>query len=81
MKQGVVPNLTAEVLAEVLAEVTTEVTAKVAVEALIEVAIEVLIILFNWGVGNLIYYYIVVQAGLGFNIDTSTALYLTVTER
>ena len=51
---------------------------EVTVEVLAKVAIEVLVVLLDWGVGNLIYYYIVVQVGSGFNIDTGAALYLTV---
>ena len=47
-------------------------------EVVAEIAIEFLIIRLDWGVGNFVYYYIVVQAGLGFDVDTSTALYLTV---
>ena len=50
-------------------------------EVLIEVTTEVLVILLNWGVGNLVYYYIVVQAGLEFNVDTGAILYSTVAEK
>ena len=50
-------------------------------EILVEIAIEVLVVLLDWGVRNLIYYYIVVQAGLGFNINTNTTSCLTVAER
>jgi len=60
------------VVAEITAEVATEVAA---------VAAKVLIIQLNQGVGNLIYYYIVVQAGSGFNINTGAALCSTVTSR
>ena len=70
MEQGVVPNLTAEVFTEVITEIATEVNT--------EVATKILIIQFNRGVGNLIYHYIVVQAGSGFNVDTNAALYSTV---
>jgi hypothetical protein len=62
-------------------EVAVEAAAEIAVEVLTEVTAEVLIILLDRGVGNLVYYYIVVQAGLGFNIDTGAALYLTVAGR
>ena len=50
-------------------------------EVFIEVTTEVLVILLDRGVGNFVYYYIIVQAGLGFNINTSAAPYLTVAER
>jgi hypothetical protein len=70
-----------EVTAEVAAEITTEITAEVLTEVLAEVAAEVLAVQLDQGVGNLVYHYIVVQAGLGFNIDTSTTLYSTVTRR
>ena len=53
----------------------------IAAEVLREVAAEVLIVLLNWGVGNLVYCYMVVQVGLGFNINTSTVLYSTVARR
>ena len=42
---------------------------------------EVIIVQLNRGVGNLIYYYIVVQAGLGFDVDTGAALCSTVAGR
>jgi hypothetical protein len=51
-----------------------EVTAEVAVEVFIELAAaEVLIIRLDRGVGNLVYCYMVVQAGLGFDINTGAA--------
>ena len=62
---------------EAFAEVTTDITT----EVFTEVVIEVFIVLLNQGVGNLIYYYIVIQAGLGFNINTSTTLCLIVAKR
>jgi hypothetical protein len=62
----------AEVAVEIAAEVLVEVAAKVLTEVLTEAA-EVLIVQLNRGVGNLVYRYVVVQAGLGFNIDTSAA--------
>ena len=68
-----VPDLTAEVLAEVIAEIL--------IGVLIEVATEVFIIQLNQGVGNFVYYYIVVQAGLGFDVDTGAILYLIVAGR
>jgi hypothetical protein len=40
---------------------------------LAEVAAKVLVVQLSRGVGNLIYRYIVVQAGLGFNVDTGAA--------
>ena len=39
---------------------------------------EVLVIQLNRGVKNFVYYYIVVQAGLGFDVDAGATLYLTV---
>jgi hypothetical protein len=50
MKQGVVPNLAAEVLAEIAAEV------------LAEIAAEVLVVQFDQGVRNFVHCYMVVQA-------------------
>ena len=47
-------------------------------EVITEITIEFFVVRLNWGVGNFVYYYIVVQAGSGFDIDTNTALYLTV---
>jgi hypothetical protein len=35
----------------------------------------------NQGVGNLVHRYVVVQAGLGFDVDTSAALCLIVAGR
>ena len=55
-------------------EVVTEVTAEV-------VAAEVVIVRLNWGVGNLVHCYVVVQAGLGFDVDTGAALCSTVAGR
>ena len=43
-----------------------------------EITTEFFIIRLDRGVKNLVYCYIVVQAGSGFNIDTNTALYSTV---
>ena len=54
---------------EVIAEITTE------------IAIEILVVRLNRGVKNLVYYYIVVQAGSGFNVDAGAALYSTVAGR
>ena len=42
---------------------------------------EVFVVRLNQGVRNFVYYYIVVQAGSGFDINTSAALYLTVAGR
>ena len=50
-------------------------------EILVEITIEVLVVLLNWGVGNFVYYYIIVQAGLGFDINTNTTSCLTVAKR
>ena len=48
---------------------------------LAEVAAEVLVVLLDWGVGNFVYRYIVVQAGSGFDVDTGAAPCSTVAER
>ena len=61
IKQGVVPDLAAEVLVEITAEF--------------------LVIRLDQGVGNFVYHYIVVQAGSGFDVDTSAALCLIVAGR
>ena len=58
-------------------EAIAEITAEIAVE----IAAEFFVVQLNWGVGNFVYYYIVVQAGLGFNINTSTTLCLIVAKR
>ena len=57
------------VVAEVIIEITTEVAA------------EVVVVRLDGGVGNLVYRYVVVQAGLGFDVDTGAALCLTVAGR
>ena len=44
-------------------------------------AIKVLIVQLDWGVGNFVYYYIVVQAGSEFDVDTGVFLYSTVAKR
>ena len=48
---------------------------------LAEVATEVLVIQLDQGVGNLVYRYIVVQAGSGFDVDAGAALCSTVAGR
>ena len=55
-----------------------EIAAEVDAEVTVEITMEIFVVRFDWGVRNLIYYYIVVQAGSGFDVDTSAALYLTV---
>jgi hypothetical protein len=67
------------VVAKVITEVVAEITVEVFGGVLAKVAAEVFVIWLDQGVGNLVYYYMVVQAGLGFDVDTSTALYLIIT--
>ena len=43
-----------------------------------DLAAEVLVVRLDRGVGNFVYRYMVVQAGSGFDINTSTALCSTV---
>ena len=52
-----------------------------AVEVFVEIAAEVFVIQFDWGVRNFVYYCVVVQAGLGFDVDIGTTLYSTVAGR
>ena len=66
---------------QVVAEVVTEITAEIAAEVLTKVATEILVVQLDQGVRNLVYCYVVVQAGSGFNVDTNTALYSTVAGR
>ena len=42
---------------------------------------EVLVVQLNWGVGNFVHRYVVVQAGSGFDVDTGAALCSTVAGR
>ena len=58
-----------------------EVLIEVFMEVVTDIVTEFLIVQLNWGVKSLVYHYMVVQAGLGFNIDANTALYLTVVKR
>ena len=85
MEQGIVPDLAAEVFAEVAAEITAEIaaeiTAEIAAGVIAEVTAEVLVVRLDRGVGNLVHHYVVVQAGSGFDVDTSAALYSTVAGR
>ena len=97
MEQGIVPDFAMEALVEVVAEafaeafaevaadITVEVLAEIAVEiaaeVFAEVAAEVLVVLLDWGVGNLVYHCVVVQAGSGFDVDTGAALHSTVAGR
>ena len=69
------------VVTEVITEVIAEIAAEVNVEVAMEIAVEILIVRLNWGVGNLVYCYVVVQAGLGFNVDAGAILYLIVARR
>ena len=57
------------------------VVAEVVAEIAAEVAAEVAVVRLDGGVGNLVYRCVVVQAGLGFDVDTGAALCSTVAGR
>ena len=50
-------------------------------EVVADIAAEFLVVRLDRGVGSLVYRCVVVQAGLGFDVDAGAALYSTVAGR
>ena len=55
--------------------------AAAAADVVAEITAEFLVVRLDRGVGNLVYHYVVVQAGSGFDVDTGAAPCSTVAER